>query len=123
MLELQISNDYAFFPRSKALHKRPWQKYYDHTTPVSIRYPHFPVQNFLYIAASQSPTKVATDFFGSEMTFSQIRIQVLCLADALLQIGVKKGDRIGLALPNCPQYIISYYAILAAGAIVVNLDP
>jgi len=123
LLELKISNNYAFFPGNKALHNRPWQKYYDHATPVSIRYPHFPVQNFLYIAASQSPTKAATDFFGSEMTFSQIRIQVLCLADALLQIGVKKGDRIGLALPNCPQYIISYYAILAAGAIVVNLDP
>lgn len=102
---------------------RPWQQNYDYTTPVSIRYPKFPVQNFLHIAASQCPSKVATDFFGSEMTYSQIRTQVLCLANSLLQIGVKKGDRIGLALPNCPQYLIAYYAILSAGGIVVNLNP
>jgi long-chain acyl-CoA synthetase len=102
---------------------RPWQQNYDYTTPITIRYPKFPVQNFLHIAASQCPSKVATDFFGSEMTYSQVRTQVLCLANSLLQIGVKKGDRIGLALPNCPQYLIAYYAILSAGAIVVNLNP
>jgi long-chain acyl-CoA synthetase len=81
------------------------------------------VQNLLHIAASQCPSKTATDFFGSEMTYAQIRTQVLCLANALLQTGVKKGDRVGLALPNCPQYIIAYYAILSVGGIVVNLNP
>lgn len=102
---------------------RPWQKNYDYAVPTSIRFPKFPVQNLLHLAASQYPFKAATDFYGSEMTFSQLRTQMLRLANALVAQGVKKGDRIGLALPNCPQYIIAYNAILSAGAIVVNMNP
>ena len=102
---------------------RPWQKNYDYLVPTTIRFPRFPVQNFLHLAASQFPFKAATDFYGSEMTFTQLRTQVLRMANAMIELGVQKGDRIGLALPNCPQYIISYYAILSAGAIVVNMNP
>lgn len=102
---------------------RPWQKHYDYNIPASIRFPKFPVQNFLHLAAAQFPFKAATDFYGSEMTFTQMRTQMLRMANALVQMGIKKGDRIGLALPNCPQYIIAYNAILSAGAIVVNMNP
>ncbi len=102
---------------------RPWQKNYDYIVPTSIRFPKFPAQNFLHLAASQFPFKAATDFYGSEMTFTQLRTQMLRMANALVQMGVTKGDRIGLALPNCPQYIIAYYAILSAGGIVVNMNP
>ncbi len=102
---------------------RPWQKNYDYVVPTSIRFPKFPLQNILHLAASQYPFKAATDFYGSEMSFTQLRTQMLRFANALVQMGVKKGDRIGLALPNCPQYIISYYAILSAGGIVVNINP
>jgi long-chain acyl-CoA synthetase len=105
------------------LQTRPWQKNYDYLVPTTIRFPRFPVQNFLHLAASQFPFKAATDFYGSEMTFTQLRTQTLRMANALVQLGVKKGDRIGLALPNCPQYLIAYYAILSAGAIVVNMNP
>ena len=102
---------------------RPWQKNYDYPVPTSIRFPKFPTQNFLHFAASQYPFKAATDFYGSEMTFAQLRTQMLRMANALVQLGVVKGDRVGLALPNCPQYIIAYYAILSAGGIVVNMNP
>jgi len=102
---------------------KPWQKNYDYIVPTTIRFPKFPIQNFLHLAASQYPFKAATDFYGSEMTFTQLRTQMLRMANALVQMGVKKGDRIGLALPNCPQYIIAYNAILSAGAIVVNMNP
>ncbi|HLZ19077.1 MAG TPA: long-chain fatty acid--CoA ligase [Smithellaceae bacterium] len=102
---------------------RPWQKNYDYPVPTTIRFPKFPVQNFLHFAASQYPFKAATDFYGSEMTFTQLRTQVLRMSNALVQLGTVKGDRIGLALPNCPQYIIAYYAILSAGGIVVNMNP
>jgi len=105
------------------LETRPWQKNYDYPVPTSIRFPKFPAQNFLHFAASQYPFKAATDFYGSEMTFTQLRTQMLRLANALVRLGIGKGDRIGLALPNCPQYIIAYYAILSTGAIVVNMNP
>ncbi|NLX50532.1 MAG: long-chain fatty acid--CoA ligase [Deltaproteobacteria bacterium] len=102
---------------------RPWQKNYDYLVPTTIRFPRFPVQNLLHLAASQYPFKAATDFYGSEMSFTQLRTQTLRMANALVRLGVKKGDRVGLALPNCPQYLIAYYAILSAGAIVVNMNP
>lgn len=105
------------------MQSKPWQKNYDYPVPTTIRFPQFPAQNFLHSAASQYPFKAATDFYGSEMTFTQLRTQMLRMANALVQMGVKKGDRIGLALPNCPQYIIAYYAILSAGGIVVNMNP
>ena len=57
------------------------------------------------------------------MTFRQIRSQMLRMANALIKLGIKKGDRVGIALPNCPQYLIAYYGILSTGAIVVNMNP
>mgnify|MGYP000848128482 CR=1 FL=1 len=102
---------------------RPWHKNYDYVVPTSIRFPKFPVQNFLHLAASQYPFKPATDFYGSQITFSGLRKQTLRLANALVKLGVVKGDRVALALPNCPQYIIAYYAALSAGAILVNMNP
>lgn len=105
------------------MHSRPWLKFYDYNVPTTIRYPRFPVSNFLHIAAAQHPHKAAVDFFGTEITFYQLRNQVLRMSNALCAAGIKKGDRVGIALPNCPQYIIAYHAALCAGAIVVNLNP
>lgn len=82
-----------------------------------------PIQNFLHISAAQFPHKACTSFYGSELTFRQIRSQVLRMANALFNMGVKKGDRVGLALPNCPQYVVAYYAAMSVGAIVVNMNP
>jgi long-chain acyl-CoA synthetase len=105
------------------MEERFWLNNYDYNVPTSIRYPKFPIQNFVHLAAAQFPNKAATDFYGSELTFTQIRFQMLCMTNALVGLGVKKGDRIGIALPNCPQYIIAYYAALSAGAIIVNFNP
>lgn len=102
---------------------RSWHQHYDYNVPTTIRYPRFPVQNLVHIAAAQFPHKAAVDFYGSEMTFGHLRAQVLRLANALAKLGVKKGDRVGIALPNCPQYIIAYHATLSVGAMVVNMNP
>ncbi len=103
--------------------EKPWHKHYDYNVPTTIRYPRFPAQHLVHIAAAQFPHKAAVDFYGRELTFAQLRTQMLRLANALAQLGVVKGDRIGIALPNCPQYIIAYHAALSAGAIVVNINP
>jgi len=105
------------------LETRSWHQHYDYNVPTTIRYPRFPVQNLVHIAAAQFPHKAAVDFYGSEMTFGHLRAQVLRLANALAKLGVKKGDRVGIALPNCPQYIIAYHATLSVGAMVVNMNP
>ena len=105
------------------MEKRPWQRHYDYNVPLTIRYPRVPAHYFLNIPASNFPNKPATNFYGSEMTFWDLRQQVLRMANAMAELGVKKGDRIGVHLPNCPQYIIAYFAALNLGAVVVNLNP
>ncbi len=102
---------------------KPWVKSYDYNVPHTIQYPRIPVPSLVHLAAATFPHKAATNMYGSTLTFRQIRSQMLRMANALIQFGVKKGDRVGIALPNCPQYVIAYYAALSAGAIVVNINP
>ncbi len=102
---------------------RPWQRHYDYNVPAEIRYPRLPVSELLQIPANAYPDKAALSFFGTEITFWELRQQVLRMANALGKLGIKKGDRVGIHLPNCPQYPIAYYATLSLGAIVVNMNP
>src|SRR5512138_1940290 len=88
--------------RSLYVESRFWQKNYDYNVPRSINYPNFPIQNFVHFAAAQFPHNAAVDFYGSELTNVQVRNQMLLLANALVRLGIEKGDRIGIALPNCP---------------------
>ncbi|MCK9273879.1 MAG: AMP-binding protein [Syntrophales bacterium] len=102
---------------------RPWHRLYEHNVPATLRYPGYPVQQMLHISAAMFPHKAATNLYGSELSFAQLRNQVLRMANALTKLGIKKGDRIGMAMLNCPQFIIGYYAILSVGGIVVNMNP
>lgn len=102
---------------------KPWHRFYDYNVPSTIRYPQFPAQRIFQMTAGSHPNKACTSFYGTEMTFWQVREQVLRLANALAARGLKKGDRIGIHLPNCPQFIVSYLASLHLGAIVVNVNP
>ena len=102
---------------------KPWHRFYDYNVPVSIRQPQLSVADLLQIPSNAYPDKAAVHFLEREITFWELRQQVLRMANALGSMGVQKGDRIGLHLPTCPQYIIAYYAVLSLGAIVVNLNP
>jgi len=105
------------------MNNRPWVRHYDWNVPETIRYPQILAHEILSIPCNALPDKPAINFYGTEMTFWELRQRVLAMAHALAKIGVRKGDRVGLHLPNCPQYIISYYATLYLGGIVVNLNP
>ncbi|MFZ5596628.1 MAG: long-chain-fatty-acid--CoA ligase [Bacillota bacterium] len=100
-----------------------WQQFYDYDVPVTIRYPRLPIQELLNLAYKTCPDKPAINFYGTKITYWELRRQILLMANALGALGLNKGDRVGLHLPNSPQYIISYYAILSLGAVVVNLNP
>jgi long-chain acyl-CoA synthetase len=102
---------------------KPWHRHYDYNVPTTIRYPRLTVHELLGMPANAYPDKAALNFYGTEMTFWELRLQVLRLATALGALGVQKGERVGLHLPNIPQYPIAYYAVLSLGAIVVNLNP
>lgn len=102
---------------------KPWHRHYDYNVPTAIRYPRLAVHELLQIPANNYPDKAALNFYGTEMTFWELRLQVLRFATALGALGVRKGERVGIHLPNIPQYPIAYYAVLSLGAIVVNLNP
>jgi long-chain acyl-CoA synthetase len=74
-------------------------------------------------AAESFPQNLARVFAQKKFSYRELREKVNALANALVALGVKKGDRVALLLPNSPPYIIGYYAILQVGAIVVNLSP
>jgi long-chain acyl-CoA synthetase len=107
----------------KNMETKPWHRHYDYNVPTTIRYPRLPIHELLGIPANAYPDKAALSFFGTEMTFRELRLRVLRMANALGALGIKKGERVGIHLPNCPQYPIAYYAVLSLGAIVVNLNP
>ena len=103
--------------------EKPWHRHYDYNVPTTIRYPRLAIHDLLDLPAGAYPDKAALIYFGSEMTFYELRQESRRFANALAGLGIQKGDRVGLHLPNCPQYLIAYYAILSIGGIVVNLNP
>ncbi|NOX34893.1 MAG: long-chain fatty acid--CoA ligase [Deltaproteobacteria bacterium] len=105
------------------MESKSWIKHYDQGVPETIRYPKITLTDLLQIPASTCPDKAATILYGTKMTFWELRENSIRLANALAGLGVKKGDRVGIHLPNTPQYVIAYYATLYLGGIVVNLSP
>jgi long-chain acyl-CoA synthetase len=102
---------------------RLWLKSYNWKTPTTVNYPTNPAYHILRDACVYHPKKAATWFYGAEITFNDLYHKVTRLANVLVEKGIKKGDRVGILLPNCPQFVISYWAILMAGAVVVNINP
>jgi long-chain acyl-CoA synthetase len=102
---------------------RPWHQHYDYNVPTTIRYPRIPAHSIFQLPAGSFPDKAATNFYGTEMTFWELRSQVLRMTNALGELGVRKGERVGIHLPNCPQFIIAYLATLSLGGVVVNMNP
>ncbi|HUK90728.1 MAG TPA: long-chain fatty acid--CoA ligase [Blastocatellia bacterium] len=102
---------------------RPWLKHYDFWVPATTTYPRQPAYRTLEIGAMTHPDRPATVFFGREMTFRELKDRAYRMASALAALGVKKGDRVGIMLPNCPQFPISFFGVLRTGATVVAINP
>jgi len=103
--------------------KRPWLEFYDDGVPHTLEYPSITVPEYLYQSALRYPSQVATMFLGSRLTYRQLKAQVDSLAGQLYTMGVRKGDRVAIMLPNCPQAVIAYYATLSLGAVTVLTSP
>jgi long-chain acyl-CoA synthetase len=103
--------------------QRPWLNHYDYWVRPHMNYPRRPLHEILRVTAAEVPERTATAFLGAHLTYGQLKEQAAKFATALMRLGVKQGDRVGVMLPNCPQYIIATFAILRLGAIVVNVNP
>lgn len=102
---------------------RPWFDHYDSGVPRSIEYPEAPVFQFLEEAARRQPDLPCTVFDGKTVSYAEMDALSNRMAAALVEMGLKKGDRVGLFLPNIPQFVLCYYAILKAGGVVVAGNP
>src|ERR1700686_2704975 len=102
---------------------RPWLRHYDYWVPPHLTYPERPLSEILDSTAVDIPGRTATVFLGARVTFREIKTRSDRFASALAERGVKMGDRVGIMLPNCPQYVIAAFAVLRLGATVVNTNP
>ncbi|MFL6253557.1 MAG: long-chain-fatty-acid--CoA ligase [Pyrinomonadaceae bacterium] len=102
---------------------RPWLERYDYWVRPHMNYPRRPLHEILRLTAVEVPERPATAFLGAHMTFGQLRRQSDKLAAALHSLGIGQHDRVGIMLPNCPQYVIAAFAVLRLGAVVVNVNP
>ena len=103
--------------------ERPWFKHYESEVPKSIEYPEVPLYHFIENAAAKYPDKACAIFKGSEITYAEMDEIINRLAGALAAMGVKKGTPVGIFMPNSPQFVMAFYAILKAGGIVVATNP
>ncbi|MDO5048955.1 MAG: AMP-binding protein [Actinomycetaceae bacterium] len=77
----------------------------------------------LFDTVKRYPNRVALDFMGAQTTYAQLERQIRQTARVLVRSGVRPGDRVGITLPNCPQHVVSLYAIMTIGAIAVETNP
>lgn len=103
--------------------KHPWIDNYPERINWSIKICNKPVFHMLQETTRNYPNNPAFDFLGKKYNWQEIHDLSCKMAKGLQDHGIKKGDRVGLFLPNCPYFIISYYAILMSGAVVVHLNP
>jgi len=102
---------------------RPWVKNYDKGVPASIEYPKGPVFQFLDQSAQKYPDRACTIFKGAVISYKEMNAISDHIAGALVAMGVKKGDRVGIFMPNTPQFVMAYFGILKAGGVVVATNP
>ena len=102
---------------------RPWLKNYSPGVAVDVHLPETSLSHLIDDAVREVPHKVALEFFGATTTYAELGSQIDRAAEGLRLAGVQAGDRVALILPNCPQHIIAFYAILRLGAIVVEHNP
>lgn len=95
----------------------------DKGVPLYLSYPDGSLDEQFLSTVEKYPEETALLFFGSKISYEGLGNAVQQLARALSELGIHPGDRVALLLPNCPQYVISYYAILHVGGVAVPVNP
>jgi len=102
---------------------KPWLSYYPKQVPQSINYPAIPLHGLLEKTAEQHPDKVALACGDKEFTYRELNADSNRFAAAVIALGVRKGGRVAIFLPNIPQLLIAYFGILKAGAVLTTISP
>src|SRR3989441_1571839 len=101
----------------------PWVRHYEEGVPAEIDIPEQPLTWLLDQTVSSHPNHTAFIYYGTRLTYAQFSSLANRFAAGLQRLGVQKGDRVAIALPNIPQFPIAFYGALRAGAVVVPTNP
>jgi len=102
---------------------RPWLSSYGEGVPHDIAEPTETLVDMIWASTRTYRQGVALEFFGATTTYGELREQIARVANGLSKLGVGHGDRVAIVLPNCPEHIVAFYAVLRLGAIVVEHNP
>jgi len=102
---------------------KPWFSSWPQDLPQNLEYPKVPLHKILENTAKEHPEKAAIAYFEREITYAELDSLSNQFAGALAALGVKKGDRVSIFLPNIPQFLIAYYGALKAGAVLTAISP
>ncbi|RHW32992.1 AMP-binding protein [Oceanobacillus profundus] len=102
---------------------RKWHEHYPSEIPTSLKYEKKALHVYLAESAKAYKEKKALYFMGKELSYHELFLKSKQMANYLQSLGVRKGDKVAIMLPNCPQAVISYYGILMAGGTVVQTNP
>jgi len=105
------------------LKEKSWHKHYPGEIPKTLEYDERTLHSYLEDSAADFPEMKALHFMGKEMTYTELLKESKQMANYLQSLGLEKGDRVAIMLPNSPQAVISYYGALMAGGIVVQTNP
>jgi len=103
--------------------QRPWLKNYQPGVPADIVMPTDSLVHMVERSVAQAASAIALDFFGKTTTYARFGDEIDRAAEGLRRLGVRRGDRVALVMPNCPQHVIAFYAVLRLGAVVVEHNP
>ncbi len=101
----------------------PWVRHYQPGVPAQIELPTESLVSLYERSVAEAPDCVATEFFGRTTTYAELGDQVSRAAEGLRRLGVQAGDRVAIILPNSPQHVVAFYAVLRLGAVVVEHNP
>ena len=102
---------------------KPWFSSYPQDVPRNLKYPEVPLHAILEKTAKEHPEKTALTYSETSITYAKLDMLSSRFAAALAALGVQKGDRVAIFLPNIPQFVITYYSVLKAGAVLTAISP
>jgi long-chain acyl-CoA synthetase len=102
---------------------KPWLRSYAPGVPHELPPPEGSLYDLIRASVEEFPDRPALEFFGRVTTYAELGEQVERAAEGLRRLGVQPGDPVAIVLPNCPQHIVAFYAVLRLGGIVVEHNP
>ncbi len=102
---------------------RPWTKFYEPSVAPTLTYPDLTLGAILSRTARKFPDRTALLFYGRTISYAELDALANRFARGLMRLGIRKGDRVALMLPNVPHMVIAYYGTLRTGAVAVPTNP